>query len=322
MTNTQIQLPRTARLILMVTGLGLSTLLVIRISQHSQKSAQLAAHATAKSHANTQAITQIPTVNEPENPQQQHAIATAPQGNEIPFSGELRPIQEADLAFKIPGRIAKINVQAGQMVKEGQVLLILEGGEVAAQYQQAQAGIQAAQAQQALAEDAAKRTSVLSEKGAVSDQQKQQTQSQFKLAQAQLSQVEAQIRLLQMQMGNHALKAPFNGQVTKVPAGIGTMVAPGVPITGVVDTSRWKIIATASPEYASLLKPGARVQFSLLGLKEGRVSYISPVLQPHSRRVQFEITAEADGSRTLFGGQFLDGTVSAVTQEGARSKKK
>ena len=162
------------------------------------------------------------------------------------FSGELRPIAEADLAFKAGGRLARILVSQGDYVKEGQPLLLLDDREAQAQLKQAKAGVEAAKAQASMAADAQKRVESLGTSTALSDQQKLSVGDQSRLAHAGLMQAEAVYELAEMNVQNHMLRAPFSGRITRVPSGVGQMMAPGLPVANIVDSSRWKIVATTS----------------------------------------------------------------------------
>jgi len=66
--------------------------------------------------------------------------------NEKEFSGVLKPINEAMVIPQIPGKVSKVHVKVGQQVKEGDVLIELEAGDVEQQIAQAQAAYEASKA--------------------------------------------------------------------------------------------------------------------------------------------------------------------------------
>ena len=55
------------------------------------------------------------------------------------FPGKLLPIEQSKLAFEIPGKIRKINVDVGDSVNKGQILAKLDDREALAQANQAKA---------------------------------------------------------------------------------------------------------------------------------------------------------------------------------------
>ncbi len=62
------------------------------------------------------------------------------------LSGKVVPAAEVQLAPKVAGKVASVNVRVGDRVRRGQVLLTLEGRELAAAVEQAEAALAAARA--------------------------------------------------------------------------------------------------------------------------------------------------------------------------------
>jgi len=60
---------------------------------------------------------------------------------EVSVTGKVKPARSLDLAFERSGRINKIAVNIGDSVKDGQVLIFLENGDLLAQLQQAEASL-------------------------------------------------------------------------------------------------------------------------------------------------------------------------------------
>src|SRR3954463_5637823 len=61
----------------------------------------------------------------------------------IALEGTLQPAREADLGFRVPGRLGAIRVKLGQRVRAGDVLATLEDTEAQAQVQAASAAVRA-----------------------------------------------------------------------------------------------------------------------------------------------------------------------------------
>lgn len=84
--------------------------------------------------------------------------APAPAGEEASgyvLAGKLEAAQVCDLVAKVPGRVAEVRVDVGSVVEKGQVLLVLEGRELAERVKQAEAGVAQAEAALAAAKAAA-----------------------------------------------------------------------------------------------------------------------------------------------------------------------
>lgn len=63
---------------------------------------------------------------------------------EVSVTGEVKPTSSADLAFEKSGRISRINAQVGDKVRQGDIIVSLENGDIYALLQQAQANLDSA----------------------------------------------------------------------------------------------------------------------------------------------------------------------------------
>lgn len=231
----------------------------------------------------------------------------------VEFEGTLQPVREADLGFKVSGRLAQIRVRLGDRVSAGQTLATLDATEAEAQVEAARAQVRAAEAQLALAEDAAKRTSTLVGSGAASQQTGVQTGQQRSLAAAQLDSARAQLAIAQATLKNQTLAAPFSGSVTRVPSGAGAIVNPGSVLFHVQDTSTVKLSGAIGEADAPLVKPGAALEVRLDGRTvQGRVVAVLTSVDAATRRVPIEAEIKNDGGQPLLGGLFVRAAVSGL----------
>jgi RND family efflux transporter MFP subunit len=223
----------------------------------------------------------------------------------VPLDGTLQPARDADLGFKAGGRLQSIRVKLGDCVSAGATLGTLESSEAAVQVQAAEAQLRSAEAQLALARDAESRTGRLVGQGAASQQLGVQTTQQGALAQAQRDAAAAQLALAQANLRNHVLSAPFAGCVTRVPAGVGMIVAPGAPMFHLQDTSTLKLAGTLGEGDAALVKIGAPVEMTLDGkLVRGRLVAVLSSVDASTRRVPVEAEI-ANPGRALRAGTFV-----------------
>jgi RND family efflux transporter MFP subunit len=231
----------------------------------------------------------------------------------VPLEGSLSPQREAELGFKVPGRLAAIKVKVGDRIRAGQVLATLDVAEAAVQLQAAEAQLAAAEAQAALAGDAARRTETVVSSGAQSEAVGVQAREQRKLAEAQRDAARAQVEAARRAHGNHTLAAPFAGTITRVPPAPGAVVAPGAPLFHLSDLSILKLVGTVSESDAGYARVGAEVE--VLGavsdevVAKGKVAAVVPALDPQTKRVPVEVTiananaraGEASGPGLLAG---------------------
>lgn len=222
----------------------------------------------------------------------------------VRFEGTLAAFQSASLGFKVGGRIGSIRVKVGDVVKAGAVLGTLDATEALAQLKAAQAQVRAGEAQLTLAEDTERRTSAMVSSGSLAEATGVQTAQQKALAAAQLDASRAQVSLMQVTLANHTLTAPFAGTVTRVPDGIGAVVAPGAPQFQLEDLRTLKLKSTVSEHDADLVRPGAVVEIeSEKGVVKGTVSAVIGSVDPTTRRVPIEALIE--NPETLRAGSFV-----------------
>jgi len=232
---------------------------------------------------------------------------------EVQFEGTLQPVREADLGFKVAGRLAQIRVRLGDRVSAGQTLATLDATEAQAQVEAARAQVRAAEAQLALADDSARRTSTLVGSGAASQQTGVQTGQQRSLAAAQLDSARAQLAIAEAALKNQLLAAPFAGSVTKVPSGAGAIVNPGTVLFHVQDTSTVKLSGAIGEADAPLVRPGASLEVRLDGRTvQGRVVAVLTSVDPATRRVPLEAEIKNDAGQPLLGGSFVRAAVSGL----------
>lgn len=234
----------------------------------------------------------------------------------VAFEGTLSAQQEADLGFKVSGRLATTRVKVGDRVRTGQVLATLAADEASAQLAAAQAQVAAAEAQMALAADAEQRTSVVVASGAQSEAVGVQARKQKDLAEAQRDAARAQATLARTSLENHTLRAPFAGTVTRVPPAIGAVVAPGVPLFHLADLGTLKLTGSVRPADAALMKVGSGLE--LLGddrtavVGRGKITAVVPQLDATTRRIPVEATIANNPAAPLLAGTVMRARVTGA----------
>lgn len=286
-------------------SLALAGWLGMRLVNATQKQQSIAAQrvadaeksaALAKAPAKVRVVTPSPRTWEPV----------------VELDGTLNAGQSAELGFKVPGKLAQVQVKVGDVVKAGSLLAVLDSSETLAQLKAAQAQVRAAEAQLALAEDTERRTSSMVQSGALSEATGVQSAQSKALAQAQADSARAQVSLIQVSLANHRLVAPFKGTITRAPEGVGAVVSPGVPLFEIVDLSTLKLKGTLSEQDAVLVKPGATIAIATEhGTVEGKVTTVLGAVDPATRRVRVEATVDNSKEPKLRAGSFVRGTIRA-----------
>src|SRR6185312_6290467 len=157
-------------------------------------------------------------------------VATAHYEAETParsFVGTIRPRIEADMGFRVPGKVAKRVVEVGQTVEVGQPLATLDEVDLKLQAEQAEAEFHAATGVLAQAAAAETRAKDLRVKGWTTDAQLDQAKASADEARARLNRAERSVELTNNSLSYATLVADTRGVVTATLIDAGQVVASG-----------------------------------------------------------------------------------------------
>jgi len=170
------------------------------------------------------------TIAEKTGPSRPVLVATAHYEAEQPersFVGTIRPRIEADMGFRVPGKVAKRLVEVGQTVDVGQPLATLDEVDLKLQAEQAEAEFSAATGVLAQAAAAERRAKDLRGKGWTTDAQMDQARAAADEARARLNRAERSVELTKNSLSYATLVADTRGVVTATLIEPGQVVASG-----------------------------------------------------------------------------------------------
>src|SRR5262249_9313023 len=144
-------------------------------------------------------------------------------------------------------------------VKKGQLLAALSDSEARAQLAQAEAAVAQARAQLALARDNETRAATLVASNAAPASQAIAVKLQAETAQAALLPAEAARDWAPTALANQQLKAPFDGEIVKVPDGTGQIVASGAALFRLEALEHLVLRATVAEAEVDRIKVGDEV---------------------------------------------------------------
>jgi RND family efflux transporter MFP subunit len=218
----------------------------------------------------------------------------------LTFTGQIEAVRKENLTPDVGGKIDKIYVEAGDSVREGQLLVELDTRAIRLQLDGAQAGLAAAEANYKDARINKERMERLSRENAVSDQQLEKILLAFEASEAQVQQARAALKLARYQLDVSLLKAPFSGIVASQNAEVGDVINPmigGMGAAGgvltLMDFSRMNILVDVSHQDIVQLKKGQPAVLKLSAFPEkeffGKVSIINFAADPITRKFKVEI---------------------------------
>jgi RND family efflux transporter MFP subunit len=208
------------------------------------------------------------------------------------YSGDIKAEYEVKVFSKISDRIEKFYVDECDTVKRGDNIAKIVATTIEQGVRQAQAALIAAKAQEANLASEYERALRLSKEDAMSIQQFEAIKTQYESVKAQVEQAEAALTSIKSQLGDANVKAPISGIIGKRYYEVGDMAAQN-PLVSIVQVKRVKIEFDATEEDLGKLSVG---QMALVKVKafpdqifEGKVSKISPILDPATRMARVEV---------------------------------
>jgi membrane fusion protein, multidrug efflux system len=228
------------------------------------------------------------------------------------ISGTLRAKRAASIRAEVGGAVSEVLADAGQRVKEGQLLARIDAPALADAVVAARSGLSAAKNNLQVAESSARRARTLAEAGALAAQDAERAEAQLEGARAQLADAQARVASAEQQAGKIRVRAPFGGVVSERAASAGDVVASGSALFTVIDPSRLQFDASVPAARIGAVRPGAAVDFTVTGFGErafqGRIERVNPAVDPATGQVRVYVDVPNEDGR-LISGLYAQGRV-------------
>jgi RND family efflux transporter MFP subunit len=239
----------------------------------------------------------------------------------VDSTGTVHARESATVSAQATGRIQKVLVRAGDSVRSGQILVVLDDTALRASLDQAQAAARAAQNEQAaaaaesrLAASTLGRYRQLQMEKSVSPQEMDEVARRSEAASARLEAAQAQTGAARAQqsearamLGYTRLLAPFDGVVTARLADPGTLATPGEPLLQVDRAGALELDATVDESAIGAVHMGMKAEVAINGASlanlSGTVAGIDPAADPssHSFLVKIALPSASQLRAGMYG---------------------
>ncbi|MDZ7278481.1 efflux RND transporter periplasmic adaptor subunit [Pantoea eucrina] len=143
------------------------------------------------------------------------------------FNGRFDAVESVQLRPRVSGYIDRVNYREGDEVKKGQVLFTIDDRTYRATLEQAQAALNNARSQAALARSEAARTDKLIGTNVVSREAWEQRRSAASQAQANVQSAQAAVDMAQLNLSFTRVTAPIDGRASRALITTGNLVSAG-----------------------------------------------------------------------------------------------
>lgn len=220
-------------------------------------------------------------------------------------SGAVQSAHRTTIAARILARIEQIEVNAGDLVDAGDVLVRLDARALQSKVQQAREFLNAATAQRNLARTEFERAEALLKKGVSTRQRFEQASSAVSVAAAEVDRLNRVLEEAETSLSYAEIRAPSTGRVIDRLSEPGDTVAPGQAIMRLYDPAVLRVEVPVRETLAVGLKLGDElpIEFSSKsGTTVGRIAEIVPYSEPGARTLLIKVLLPQD--QNLFEGMF------------------
>ena len=235
-------------------------------------------------------------------------------------TGTVRARNSAVIAAKLLSYVREVKVQAGDRVREGQLLVTLDArdldvnsrraeaalDEVRSSVPEADSALAGAKANLDLAQATFNRMQELWNKKSISNQEFDEASAKLKAAEAayqmararraqldaQATRVQQDVRSTEVARSYAEITAPFAGLVTAKSVDPGALALPGAPLLTIEREGAYRLEASVEESHLSAIRVGQAVSVTLDGVDrtiEARVSEIVPAVDAASRSYTVKI---------------------------------
>ncbi|MEJ2515022.1 MAG: efflux RND transporter periplasmic adaptor subunit [Gammaproteobacteria bacterium] len=217
----------------------------------------------------------------------------APVERDIRLTGTVTSPRSARISTAIAGRVERLDVDAGDRLAAGDLVLALDSALEEAAVARARAALQ--QAEEALSES---RRRVSEAEALVRDRNLPETElkaraSEVRGNEALVALRQAELRRELAVLERHEVRAPFDGVISRKLAELGEWVDPGTPVAELVATRGLRVDFQAPQEALADIGDESRIEVQLGGQPDrwlpGVIEAVVPVSDPASRTFMLRV---------------------------------
>jgi RND family efflux transporter MFP subunit len=216
---------------------------------------------------------------------------------QVPLSGTVTSARSAQLSSEISGLVEKVNVEVGDSVQTGAVLIELEREIEQLTLEALQAATAQSQAELADAKRRYQDAKRLRQQKSISENELRLLAAEVEVDSATLKQKQAEERRQQARVDRHTLRAPFSGVISDRRTETGEWIEPGNPVMTLVAVDDLRIEMRVPQEFFNRIDRNSSVNVTLDALPgrefAGTIDAIVPVSDASSRTFLIHVRVDA-----------------------------
>ncbi len=201
--------------------------------------------------------------------------------------GTLRASESVVISPEVAGRIRAIHFEEGGAVEEGDLLFELDDDRLRRQRTVREAGLRSIEVRLANAERELERARRLHREGVIPEDQLDRAQTEYDAAVAEQERLEAELSLIERDLADTRIKAPFDGQISERRVDRGAYVRVGDSLATIYRTDPVEIGFSVPERHLGRVRREQSVELMVAAYPEqsfeGIVHFISPSVDEATR---------------------------------------
>ena len=179
---------------------------------------------------------------------------TTSSTSSIQASGTVQAVSSSVITTRQSGYVERINVEVGDKVRAGEVLIRLDNAQLASKQAQVKSKIKTAQTAFNNARKDLERYKKLRKNNSVSEKELEQVQLQYDNARSNLEAAKEQLESINAELDYVNIKAPFDGRVTNKFIKTGNLAMPGKPLLNLSGDGQLEVVSKVGEEQINQLE--------------------------------------------------------------------
>jgi RND family efflux transporter MFP subunit len=238
------------------------------------------------------------------------------------YSGTIQGTRRVPLSTKMMGTVTQLDVEEGDRVAKGEVLVRVRSQNVQAQKRQVQARMREAKAALQNAKTNFERIRALREKDSATEKEFDDAKTAYERAQARVDALESQLDEIEDTLAYATLTAPIDGYVVEKRTEEGALAAPGRPLVVVETIDDLKAVVQVPAADVNRFSTGDSVTVEVGAAgdveRRGVVTQVNPSGNYASRQFTVQVRLERAGSAQVKSGMYAQvllpqGETTAIT---------
>ena len=232
--------------------------------------------------------------------------------------GSLKATETVEVRPEVSGILESVHFQEGRTVEKGDLLFSVDDTQLRHQKTAREAALSAARARLKNARRRFERIRTLYDRKTVSEDERDQAETAFETARADVSRLEAEVQLTAERLADTEIRAPFTGIPAERQVDPGDYVSVGTHLVTLYRASHLEIAFTVPERYMGRVQEGQPVTTRVDAYPDrtfgGTVGFVAPNINLRTR--DFLVKAEiANDANLLKPGAFGTAVVTVDTRE-------